>query len=129
MKYNLFVKGIDKTEAIENYLDKKLATLDHLMPKGEEDTMAEVEIGKTTRHHNKGDVFRAEVKIRLAHKNIYVASEKDDLYAAIDEMRDEAASAITTRKDKQITLYRKGALAMKNFIKGFGNIKWRRPRQ
>ena len=115
MKYTIHYSGIEKTEALDAYVEKRLTSLDKYL-KEFEHVHADVEVGKTTRHHMKGDVFRAEAKLHLAQKDVYVEAEKDDLYAAIDEIRDELASALKAHQGKQATLMRRGAAKIKNFI-------------
>lgn len=121
---NIQIQGtnIDLTEALRDYVEKRVASLERFISPGDESVKCEVEIGKTTHHHKQGDYFRAEIKMHVAGKNIYTVSEKDDLYAAIDEVRDEMASALTTHKDKKKTLFRRGAARVKNIIKG---LDWR----
>lgn len=48
-----------------------------------------VEIGRTTRHHQKGDIFRAEVQMRLSGRSVRAESEREDLKLAVTEVKDE----------------------------------------
>ena len=117
MKYTLYFKGIEKTEAIENYLDKRIKNLNKLVH--DDNAFATVELGKTTNHHKSGEVFRAEINFHSGGKDYYVASEKDDLYAAIDDMRDGITREITQFKTKSETMFRRGARKVKDMIRGF----------
>jgi len=83
-----------------------------------ESVRTEVEIGKTTQHHQKGDFFRAEVNVHLPHKHLRAVSETGDLYGAIDLVRDELFDEITAFQGKKITLFRRGARTIKSIIKG-----------
>src|SRR3989344_4587115 len=118
MKKTLKATNIALTPAIEDYVDKKLSALDRFVPQGDESLQCAVEVGKTTKHHMKGDVFKAEVNLHIAGKNLYAVSERDDLYAAIDEVKDEIVRQLTAHKTKSTTLMRKGALQIKNIMKG-----------
>lgn len=122
MRHNTKTTNIELTPAISDYLDKRLSALDKFISPDDESAHCQVEIGKTTRHHKQGDVFKAELNLHIAGKNLYANAEKDDLYAAIDEVKDEMVRQITQHKDKNTTLTRKGALAIKNIIKGFGSF-------
>ncbi|HEY9586081.1 MAG TPA: ribosome-associated translation inhibitor RaiA [Candidatus Paceibacterota bacterium] len=127
MRHTLYFKGLEKTEAIENYLDKRLKNLGKLV--NDNAARATVELGKTTAHHKSGNVFRAEINLHSAGKEFYAAVEKDDLYAAIDEMRDEITREIAKFKGKSETMFRRGARAVKNIIKGLdprGLKNWRK---
>ncbi len=116
MKYTLYFKGIEKTEAIENYLDKKIKNLHKLVH--DDNALATVELAKTSNRHKQGDLFRAEINLSSKGKDFYVASEKEDLYAAIDDMRDEIMREITKFKGKSETVFRRSARGMKNMIRG-----------
>ncbi len=116
MKYSSYVKGMENTPAIEAYLDKRLKALRKVVK--DPAAHAQVEIGKTTNHHKSGDIFRAEIKLMMSGKEFYAAVEKDDLYAAIDEMRDEIIAEVKKFKGKSETAFRRGARRMKSILKG-----------
>ena len=80
--------------------------------------LCEVEIGRTTKHHNSGDIFKAEINIaQPGGKQVYVVAEEVDLYTAIDVVRDGAERAIVSRKNKYKTLFRKGSSRVKDLLK------------
>lgn len=126
MTKNIKGTGIELTPAISEYIEKRFQTFERFAPGGDTSSMhLEVEVGKTTHHHKSGDFFKAEVNLKIAGKNFYAVTEKDDLYAAIDEVKDEIVYQITSDKDKTITLYRRGALKVKNLMKGMGDYRKR----
>lgn len=109
--------NFDLTKAIYDYVHKKISILEKFLPAGER-IICEVEIGRTTRHHKSGDIFRAEVNItQPGKKQIYAVAEEADLYSAIDVVRDEAERAIISHKEKSSTLFRKGAFRVKELLK------------
>ncbi len=117
MTINIKGTNIDLTEAIKNYVEKKLLLVEAKLIEHPENVVAEVEVGKTTEHHHSGDVFRAEVVLGLAGKKFVAIAERDDLYAAIDEMKDKLEREIVHGKDKERTLFRKGAAAIKKILR------------
>lgn len=121
MNKNIKATNIEITPAISDYLEKRLSAFDRFIPADDTSAMCQVEVGKTTKHHKSGDFFKAEVNLRVSGKNFYAVSEKEDLYAAIDEVKDEIVYQMTSEKDKSMTLMRKGALRFKNIIKGLGD--------
>jgi putative sigma-54 modulation protein len=127
MQANIKATNIEITPAIQSYVDKKVESFDRFIKEADESVLCAVEVGKTTKHHMKGDVFKAEVRLHIAGKDLYAVAEKDDLYAAIDEVKDEIIHQLTAHKDKSTTLMRKGALRFKNVVKGLGDWtnKWR----
>lgn len=109
--------NFDLTEAIEDYINKKISSLSKFLI-SEEQVLCQVEIGRTNKHHNSGDIFKAEVNIVIpGGKQIYAVAEKSDLYSAIDVVRDEAEREIVSGKNKKDTLFRRGALKVKNLLK------------
>ena len=108
---------MELTEAIRNYVNKRVASLEKLLNK--DNTIVEVEVGKTTMHHNKGDFFKAEINISSGGNRFFANSEKDDLYSAIDEVRESIFRELTKNKDKKMTLYKRGASSVKKMLKGF----------
>jgi putative sigma-54 modulation protein len=120
---NIKATNITLTPAIDEYIDKKFSTFDRFIHASDTSAKCSIEVGKTTLHHKSGDVFKAEVNLHTAGKNFYAVSEKDDLYAAIDEVKDEIVRQITAHKDKSTTLMKKGALKVKNALKGLVNFR------
>ncbi|MFA5889206.1 MAG: ribosome-associated translation inhibitor RaiA [Candidatus Paceibacterota bacterium] len=117
MKIKIRSKNFDITPAIDDYVTKKISTLEKYLDTKDE-VLCEVEIGRTTKHHNTGDIFKAEVNIvQPGNKQIYARAEEIDLYTAIDIVRDEAERAIVSRKDKYKTLWKRGASRVKNLLK------------
>ena len=127
MKIKLRAKNFDITPAIDEYVSKKISTLEKFLDTKNE-VLCEVEIGRTTKHHNTGDIFKAEVNIvQPGNKQIYAVAEEIDLYTAIDVVRDEAERAIVSRKNKYKTLWRRGASQIKDILRrvDFRPKRWR----
>lgn len=122
MKINIKTTGIGLTDAITEYVEKKYLPLEKYLHGDTRDTTMEVEVGKTTNHHQSGDIFRAEIMVHTKGKDVRVVSEKSDLYAAIDDAKDEAERVLSTYKEKKATLWKRGAMRIKNMMRGnFGN--------
>jgi putative sigma-54 modulation protein len=116
MKINIKATGISLTPSISEYAEKKLNMLDKFFR--EEESLINIEVGKTTRHHKSGDVFRAEIHITADGEEYYAVSETEDLYAAIDEVKDEIIHELTSRRKKAYRLFKKGGAKIKNLLKG-----------
>ena len=90
MKIKITTTNIETLPVPLVYVDEKMKGVEKFaIPHENEDPVVSVEIGKTTNHHQSGDVFRAEVNMKVRGKHFRATSEKDDLYAAIDDMRNE----------------------------------------
>jgi len=115
--------NFDLTDAISGYVDKKISSLGKFIPDSS-DLLCEVEIGRTTRHHNSGDIFKAEINIMVpSGKQVYAVAEEPELYTAIDIVRDEAERVIVSQKNKKDTLFRRGASQIKNLLK---RVSWKK---
>lgn len=119
MRINIKATNLELTSAISDYLRKRVDALDKFVDKNDESAMADVEVGKSTKHHQSGDIFRAEINLHVSGKNLRAVAEKDNLYAAIDQAKDEMVREITSHKAKQRTLLRRGGAKIKDFIRGF----------
>ena len=117
MNTNIKATNIELTDSISDYVNKRLSGLEKFVREGEEMDIY-VEVGKTTKHHKQGDFFRAEFNIEISGSKFYTFSEKEDLYKAIDDAREQVVRKITNRKDRKKTLFRRGASAIKRMIKG-----------
>lgn len=117
IKINIKATNITLTLAISEYIEKKISTLDKFYKK-EEEIIANVEVGRTTRHHKSGDIFRAEIHINSRGNEYYASVEKEDLYAAIDEVKDEIVRELTSTRKKALRLFRRGGAVVKNLLKG-----------
>lgn len=116
MEIKVKATNLELTEAINEYINKKVSSL--LKFSNGTDVIAYVEVAKTTNHHKNGEVFKAEIDFRSSGHKFFVVSEKDDLYAAIDEARESMLRELTSNKDKNDTLFRRGARSVKKMLKG-----------
>ena len=105
------------TPAIEEYTTKKLGVLKKYIGKADTSVGGQIELGKTTRHHQSGEVFRAEITLHVAGKDFWTEATAEDLYTAIDKARDEIVRMVRMHKDRDTTLKRAGGRAAKKIIR------------
>lgn len=120
MNININTTTIGMTPAISDYVDKHLESVKKFL-ENDPTVKCDLELAKTTNHHKHGEIFKAEIHIVAKDQNIYASVEREDLYSAIDEVRDEVIRKLKSSKDKKISLFRRGGSQIKNFIKGLGN--------
>ena len=116
---NIKATNIELTNYLNKYVNKRLSYIKKFGKKSE--LTGNVEIGKTTNHHNKGEYFIAEFNINIDGDNFFASSKKEDLYQAIDEAKEEIVRRITETKGKKRTLFRRGATSVKKMIKGISS--------
>ncbi|MEK7554622.1 MAG: ribosome-associated translation inhibitor RaiA [Patescibacteria group bacterium] len=103
MKLHLKATSIDLTEPLKIYIDEKLGGIEKFVERWDMEGAVEIwiEVGRTTRHHKKGDVFRAEADLRLPGKVLRAEEEDFDLRVAIDRVRDKLKREIERYKEVQ----------------------------
>lgn len=114
---HLKATGIELTDAIRDYVEKKIDALQRIIS-DEKEALAEIEVGKTTEHHHKGEIFRAEINLTLDKKQFRAVSVQSDLYSAIDKMKDEIVGEVKRSNRKRFHLLKKGHQKIKSMIKG-----------
>lgn len=118
MRINIKATNMELTSAISDYVERKLKGVEKFsVSHQEEEPLAEVELGKTSNHHHSGEVFRAETNFGVRGKQFRVVSEQTDLYAAIDDMRNELVRELSSHKDKDRSLARRGASMIKSLLR------------
>ena len=117
MNINIKATNIELTSSVNDYVNKRLSSIEKFVKEGE-DIAIYVEVGKTTNHHKQGDVFRAEISIEISGNKFYTFSEKEDLYVAIDDAKEEIIRQIKNNKDRKQTLFKRGSTSVKKMLKG-----------
>lgn len=107
MKVDIKGTKIKLTPAIKDYIQEKMDMLEKYL--GETQVInAHFEVELTTKHHNKGEVFRAEANLTLAGDFVRVEKTEEDLYKAIDKVKDHLAEVIKKHKEKKVDKKRRG---------------------
>ena len=121
MQVNILSKNIELTEAIKDHVMEKVFTLEKVLysfegEKGE--AIAHFEVGKNTNHHKAGFVFHADCRGAVNGEEFYASADQNDLYQAIDEVRENLFREIGKHKDRKLTLFKRGAMSVKKMLKG-----------
>jgi ribosomal subunit interface protein len=119
MVKNIKATNIELTPAISSYVEDKLTYLTKYLASQADSAVADIEIGKTTGHHKNGEVYLAEINLEVAGESYYVRVEKDDLYAAIDVMKDKMVEELRRAHSRKNSLLRRGGRAIKNMLLGW----------
>lgn len=118
MKINIKATGIDLTPSIQEYVEKRIETIEKFVNEESSEALAEVEVGLPSRHHKSGNIFYAEINLSVDGKLLTATATKDDLYAAIDEMRDTIERECISHKNRKKTLEKKGDSIIKKIMRG-----------
>lgn len=104
------IKGtnIELTEAIKTYVEERIESLKKLCADFDPSDELAVEVGKTTQHHAKGPFFFAEMQLSLPGTSLRAVEEAEDLYEAIDKVKDQLRRQIADYKDKLLDRSQRG---------------------
>lgn len=116
MNINIKATNIELTSAIEQHVKEKLESVDKLL--NNNDAMVRVEVGKTTNHHNNGDIYRAEFDISSNGEKYYASTEGPDLYISVNDTKEQMLKEIRRKRGRKTTLFKRGALSIKKMFKG-----------
>lgn len=100
MKINIKATKIELTDAIHEYAQQKMDMLDKYLAKVQV-LNCDVEIGMSVGSHQHGQIFFCEVNLEVPHKLLRVRKEEEDLYKAIDKVKDHMERSIVKYKDKE----------------------------
>jgi len=118
MRINIKATQFALTPAIETYIhDKLVRTVERLTKRAQSDSvMLSIEVAKTTRHHQKGEVWRAEAMLTVGGKTFRGEEFGQSLQEAIDLLEPSLAGEIKRFKEKTGTLEKRGARKVKRAI-------------
>lgn len=115
--------NLETTPAIERYVRGKLNSLEKFLSHYQSEAgelIFDIEIEKTTDHHKQGPgVFRAEMTFTAGPTQLRSQATSEDLYAAIDEAKDEMKRELRRTKGKHIEIARRGAAKIKKMLRGW----------
>ena len=96
---NIRIKGtkVELTDSIQNYFQEKMDMMDKYL-KNIEAINCDCEVEKVA-EQNKGKIYRAEVNLELPGELLRVDKTEEDLYKAIDKVKDHMVEMIKKYKE------------------------------
>ena len=99
MQLRIKATNLELTEAIRNYFQNKMDIVEKCL--GDLQVInCDVEVEKAIGGQNKGEIFRAEVNLQVPRQLLRVEKTEDDLYKAIDNVKDHLELVIIKYKEK-----------------------------
>ncbi len=98
---NIQATNTELTDAIRNYVTEKVQGLERFT-KRFDPCDAAIEIGKISEHHHKGDIYFAEITVAIPGDIVRTHVEKENLYAAIDEAKDDVKRQFVEKKEMMV---------------------------
>lgn len=101
MKTRIKATKTKLTPFLKKLVRDKLSDIGKLL-RGTPKLIAEVEVGLTSGHHQKGDIYRAEIQIQVPGKIFRAVSKKEDFRSALTDAKNELEKQIRRHKDKKL---------------------------
>lgn len=97
-------KGVDLTDAIEDYVNRKMSGMDKFLPSI---MRISVVVGVETKHHQKGDIFYAECKLEAPGNDLFAKKTATTAYEAIDLLKNKVEGELKKNKLKNRSVAKK----------------------
>ena len=101
------------------YLNKKVDSLSKFINPNDDSINLDIELGKTTEHHQKGDIYRAEFNLSVGGEFYRTEENSEDILSSIDLAIEELSKQLRRYKTKKETLFKRGAGKIKEMIHRF----------
>ena len=99
MQIRIKATNLELTDALRDYFQNKMNVIEKCL--GDIQVInCDVEIEKAVGGQNKGEIYRAEVNLEVPRKLLRVEKTEDDLYKAIDKVKDHLELVIKKYKEK-----------------------------
>ena len=116
MTYNIKGTGIDITPELRAYVEKKLEQTTKFLA---DDPTAIADIELEYAAGENGKKYRAEFSLAATKEMHRAEARGDGLHEAVDICIEELTQELRRTKEKRETLVRRGAAAIKDFVRGF----------
>lgn len=116
MNYNVKGTGLQVSEEIRNYIEKRLVHVDVFL-KNDKTAHVDVEVEHQTSEGRKK--YRAEFTLQTMSNVFRAEAVGDTLHEALDIASDELTLELRRSKKKHLRLIRNGAVKFKEFMQGF----------
>jgi putative sigma-54 modulation protein len=98
MTINIRATGMELTPAIRQYVEEKFMMLEKFHDRI---LIADVDIATDTHHHQKGKIYSCSATLQIPKDVVRVEKHEEDLYKAIDKVKDHLREVLTERKEKE----------------------------
>jgi len=117
LKLNIKGTNFKLEPLVYDYIQEKIGGLDKFIEKFDSAVQGWVEIGLITKHHQSGNIYKAEVQITLPGKGVRSEATAKDIYLAIDMVKDELQQELKKYKEKEIAKDKRGARIFKKILR------------
>lgn len=107
------------TAIMLEHIERKAQKLQHFTKPWGSGVICRIEVGRSTKHHRKGKIFRTEVNCEipaLGVKVLRAESEQWDWHVSLDQAFDEMVRQLTKTRERLSVRYKSGSREMKRRI-------------
>ena len=102
MKTTIRAKNIFLSQKLRDYVEEKIgAEVEKLLKHERPPIEVAVELIRLTKHHKKGNIYRAEVQVSLHGHRVISEASGESIEQAIDEVKDELEREIKKHRGKE----------------------------
>ncbi len=116
MNYNLKGTGLQITDEIRDYVEKKLQGADKFVG---DDSTAHTDVEVVYQTSESREHYRAEFTLQYRGVVHRAEASGEKLHEAIDIATDELVQELRRTKKKSLSLIRRGSATVKDFLRGF----------
>lgn len=116
MNYNIKGTGMDISDEMRGYVEKKLTAIDKLV---QDDTSAHMDVELVYLTSKESKKYRAEFTFALDGSIHRAEAFGDALHEAVDIAAGELVRELAQYKKKRQHIFRRGAVKVKEYIRGF----------
>lgn len=98
MTINIRAHDMELTPAIKQYTEEKMSSLEKYL---DSIRHMDVEVGRAAGHHHKGNVFECKAVVQIGGEVMRVEKDAEDLYKAIDKVKDHLRVELSDWKKRQ----------------------------
>lgn len=119
LSFNIKATSMTLTPELREFVERRFLSLAGLIDMSDPTLKVQIEVGRTTHHHEKGDIFRAEFNIRSRRGTFRTVAERSDIHTAISDARDELEMGLGRAKGRYISFLRRSRRAVKEMLRGW----------
>ncbi len=107
MNLTIKTKNLEIDHSLDNLIKKRMTAVSKMINAFQESAELFVEVERATKHHKKGDIFRAEAIVSLPGRKLVARAHGGNLGKIIGSVRDEMRRELRKYKTKIVELPRK----------------------
>ena len=114
MIFTLKTTNVARTPIVMGRIENVCAKIEQFAGKHDPDSLVvKIEVGRITKHHRKGVVYRAEINVTLGGEYLRAKAAGGDVVTALDEAKDEIERRLLKEKRKAVSIKHREGVRMK----------------